>query len=453
MALLIAVVLIPLWFKLRKDFIGGLCYAIGILLIFTTLVRIEMPGALPQLTIQRFVILLLFLAWLRHPERRSLREVPFSRLMAIWASLAFISLLGAVDPVAGVKRYLEFVLELFVFYFIVATTLSSREDALRLLRSTVIALSIVAVLAVIERNSGVNVVDRFVGSDPEALPTRDVRVTYRHRILFGAGMAMAVPLAAAMIGLATTKFRRVLAMATVLLTMVACYYSMSRGPWLGVVCAAMVMVIFGSFAVRKPILIVAMLSVLVLLANSGVRETLFRSASDTVDTDSFKGGTFQYRLELWRVAFNGIKGSPWRMLFGNGPAAGLNQTINWELSYRQKEYRIESWDNDLAYSLFQYGVPGVLATVLLYGGVVWYLLGLTRRSSGPQRDLFVCLCASTVVLFFMMSNVHIFARQLYYLFWTVAAVGFALSRFAPKEISKEQVTPAREFEFTTGPSV
>lgn len=36
---------------------------------------------------------------------------------------------------------------------------------------------------------------------------------------------------------------------------------------------------------------------------------------------------------------------------------------------------------------------------------------------------FICLCASTLALFFMMSNVLIFARQLYYLFWTLTALG------------------------------
>lgn len=432
MALLIVAVLVPLWIFLRQDFIRGLAYAVVILLTFTPLVRIETPGDLPELPLQRLIILSLAVAWMRHPHRRSLREVPFAGLMAGWAGVALISLVGAVDLVAGVKRYLEFVFELFVFYFILATTLHSREDALRLLRAAVLALSIVATLAIVERYTGLNMVDRFIGQDPESRVLRDVRVTYRHRILLGAGLAMAFPLAAAMTQLATKRLHRLLAWLAFGAMAAGCYFSMSRGPWLALILAALVLIAFGGRALRKPLMVAGVAVVLVLLSHPGVYGTLFNKAADTVDTDSFKGGTFQYRLELYSVAYEGIKRSPWRLCFGNGPAAGLHQSIEWELSYRGKNYNIASWDNDFAYALFQYGFLGLAVTLALYGRVAGRLLVLARQSSGRQRDLFVCLCASALALFFMMSNVHIFARQLYYLFWTVAAVGFTIAEAATK---------------------
>ncbi len=427
MLLLILAVLVPLWVRMRKDFVGALCYAIVILLTFPTVIRIEMPGSLPQLTVQRLVILSLFVGWFSLRDRRPIREVPFRGLMAGWACLALVSLIGAVDQVAGIKRYLEFVLELFVFYFILATTLKDRADAFRLLRSAVIGISIVASLAIAERYTGINVVDRFIGADPEASYGRDVRVTYRHRILLGAGMAMGFPLAMAMIHLASTKARRWLAWMALAMMMAACYYAMSRGPWLAAFLAVAVMIVFGTVTLRKPLMILGTAALLILVARPGVLETLSGYASATVNTDSFKGGTFQYRLELWTVAWNGISHSPWRLLLGNGPAAGLNRSIDWKLSYRGRDYNIESWDNDLAYSLFQYGILGLIITLTLYGRIAWQLLATARASPGVQRDIYVCLCASAVVLLFMLSNVHIFARQLYYLFWALTAIGFALA--------------------------
>lgn len=428
MILCILALLVPLWLRLRRDFIAGLSYAVVVLVACTTLLRIETPGALPELTIQRLIFLSLVVAWFRNPTRRPIRSAMLSGWILIWAFFASISLLGAVDPIAGVKRYLESTFELFLFYFILATTLNTKSDALRILRSACLGLAIVAGLAIVEKYSGVNVVDRFVAADPEVKLLRDVRATYRHRILLGTGMAMGWPLALALIRLAPTTLHRRLGWITLSALLASCYFSMSRGPWLAAMLAGLVLAAFGSSMVRKPLAIVAALSLAVLLLMPGVRGQLFRSASDTIDSSSFKGGTFQYRLELWVVAFEGIKDSPWRFLFGNGPAAGLNQKIEWQLSYRGKDYSIFSWDNDFAYALFQYGFLGLTATLIVYGSVAWKLLAAARRTSGIHRDLFVCLCASTLALFFMMSNVHIFARQLHYLFWTISAVGFVAIR-------------------------
>jgi len=97
------------------------------------------------------------------------------------------------------------------------------------------------------------------------------------------------------------------------------------------------------------------------------------------------------------------------------------------LSYRGgKDFVVESWDNDFAYTLYQYGFIGLFVTLLLYSTIAWRLLAYARQLKGPDRNLFACLAMSALVLFFMMSNVMIFARQLYYLLWTAVAVGFAI---------------------------
>lgn len=425
MAVLILAVLIPLWIKLRKDFVGGLAYAVVILISFTGLVRVQTPGNLPELTIQRLIFLSLFAFWILKPDRGTIRGIPLFGWITAWAVFALFSLLGAVDLVAGLKRYLEAVFELFLFYFILATTVRGREDALRILRAACLGVSLVALMAIFEKYSGIYLVARFIAEDPEAGP-RMVRATYRHRILLGTGMAMGWPLAIGIMMLARTSSGRRLAWLAAFAMLAACYFSKSRGPWLAAIVSGMVLGIFGPASVRKPLAIVGILTISVLLLMPGVRGSLFRSAADTLDSNSFKGGTFLYRLELWSVAMEGIKDSPWRLLFGNGPAAGLNQTIDWELSYRGKDYGIYSWDNDFAYALFQYGFLGLLATLVVYGSVAWRLLAAARRNSGIERGVYVCLSASALALFFMMSNVHIFARQLHYLFWTVTAVGFSL---------------------------
>lgn len=424
--LLVILLLIPLWIKLRRDFISGLSYAVVILIASTHLLQIRTPGDLPHLTIHRLILLSIALAWLFKPDRASIKSAPLAGWIMTWTCLAFFSLLRTEDTTAGTKRFLEFAFELFLFYFILATTLHTREDGLRLLRAAVLGLFLVALMAAFEKYTAINLAEHYLGIDPEDAGTRrDVRATYRHRILLGTGMAMGWPLALALLRLAPARRQRWFAWIAIAAMLAACYYARSRGPWLGAILAGGLIFCFGSAAIRRPIFLIGILAAFVLISRPGVWANIFGLASATLDADSFKGGTFQYRLELWNVAWEGIRNSPWSILFGNGPASGLNQAISWDLSYRDTDFMISSWDNDFAYALFQYGVLGLLVTLVVYGSVAWRLWRESRHTDGIQRDLFICLCASAMVLFFMMSNVTIFARQLHYLFWTITAVAWA----------------------------
>jgi O-antigen ligase len=428
MLLVMLLLLVPLWVRLHKDFVGGLSYAVVVLIACTPLLRIQTPGVLPELTIHRLILISILGFWLAGGGfRRPLGGVPLRQHILVWALATFISLLGSSDFVFGVKRYLDFVLELFLFYFLVATKLRDREDAIRVLKAAVIGLAIVALLAFIERYRGFNVADWLVGFDEESSLRRDVRVTYRHRILLGTAMAMGWVLVLGLTRISGTALRRRWWLWPSLAAMLgACYFGMSRGPWLAVILSGGVLAVFGSNGMRKRLVLLGLLGVLLFAARPGVFGTLSGYAEMTVDIDSHKGGTFQYRLELWRVAVREIAGSPWRILFGHGPGAGAGQSIDWSLSYRDRDHAIESWDNDFAYALFQYGFVGLFATLVLYAAIPWRLLLHARRLQGAERDLFVCLGATALALFFMMSNVMIFARQLYYLLWLVTAAGFVI---------------------------
>ena len=395
-----------------------------ILIACTHFLRIPLPGALPELTIHRIIIISLFVAWIRRPKEIALRDVPLARHILIWSGIAFISLLGSIDHATSIKRYFDYVLEFFLLYFILSTTVRDRGSAFRILRSAGIGLFIVAGLAFLEKYAGINVVERFILT--EAVPLGDVTATYRHRILLGTGMAMAWPLAFWFSANESTTKDRVKWWVCLVAVLSACYFSRSRGPWLAAVLAGFVIFAFGSVLTRKRLLVVLALAAVILLARPGVLGTITGLAEATTDTESLKGGTFLYRLELWRVAVSEVAESPWRLLFGYGPGTGATQAVQWDLSYRDREFAVTSWDNDFAYSLFQYGFLGLIATFVLYGTLAWRLLSHGRKLAGQERDFFVCLAACTLVLFFMMSNVMIFARQLYYLLWTVAALGYIL---------------------------
>lgn len=428
---LILILLIPLWFRLRKGMVHGLAYAVPLLLVLTTLLRIRTPDAFPEITAHRLILISLAVGWWFHRrDLKPLNSVPLALPIKLWTIICFISLLGSINLALGTKRFLDFVLELFLYYFIVASSIQRREDAIKILGSTVFGITIVAILAIIERQTGFNLADFVAGSDPDAYSTREIRVTYRHRILLGSVMAMGYVLALAQVRIQFSQGNRfaLVSRISVLLMLAACYFALSRGPWLATAIAGVVLLFLGSFSLKRQISLIALVAILALLAKPGVISTLAGYANATLDSSSFKGGTFQYRLELWSVAADAISSSPWRFLFGFGPGSGAAQSIEWSLSYRDYDFAIQSWDNDFAYAMYQYGILGMVATLVIYASIPFRLLSQARLHNETDRDVLICLGAATIVLFFMMTNVMIFARQLYYLLWTITAIGFTLIR-------------------------
>ncbi len=423
--LLLAALLLPLCWKLRGNFANGVAYAVFLCVSVSTFVRIPLPGSLPQLTIFRLVLLILFFFWLRRPELRArLSSLPYTKWFWLWGLSNLLSLLfTTVGFLPSLKRYLDFVLEVWGFYLIVGTSIQTREQALRVLNAAACGLGVVACLAFIEKYSGFNPVAYIAPPDEETPMFRDVVATYQHRILLGTGMAMGLPLAFGLSTQAGIAWRRGLLLILALLLAGSCYFAQSRGPWLGAALAAMVLVFLGSAQIRRQLVPLGFLAVAVLLARPGVYRTLFDSAKVTADADSFKGGTFKYRLELWNVAWDQVSQSPIRFFLGYGPGCGLERDIEWELSYRGKTMVIESWDNHYAYDLFQSGILGLFARLILYFVVIRSLYRAYREASPADRDLLAALLASALVLVFMMSNVLIFSKQLNFLFWTIACVG------------------------------
>ncbi len=431
MLIAILAILVPLWILLRKDFVKGLAFAIYFWVCMTTLLRIQLPGALPVLTIHRLMLIVVVVAWLVRRPQAVPQSMPLRGCFVLWFLAGVVSLVSTqIDFTTSLKTFLDFVLEIFIFYMVASTSLKTGEDALRVLHAAWLGLLTVALLAAVERYTGFNPVFQFIPDASAMLGGQHfVVATYQHRILLGAAMAMGVPL--------TFMLRETYrAMGKKLrffwiglgLLIAGSYFALSRGPWLGLLLACGIMFAMGSRPVRKTVAVLALFAVLTLLTRPGIVGTLGHFVEDTTDTSSFKGGTAAYRLELWRVAFHEISKSPWEFLFGYGPSAGSEIQLDWISSYSGKREVIESWDNNFAYILFQYGFVGLMAALLLYFKGLAMFYSEWRRSWPPWRDILACLLATAAVLVWMMTNVLIFAKQLHFLYWTVIAAGFVIVR-------------------------
>lgn len=444
---IILVILVTLWVFLRRDFVKGLAFAVFFWVSMTTWLRIQPPGNFPALTIHRLMLMVVVVAWSLRGGWRRVRSIPLRGCFAFWFLANLVSMFCTeITFATSFKDFLDFVLEIYLFYLVASTSIQSEPDAMRLLRAAWLGLILVAVIAVIQRHTGFNPVSFIPGSEHDSAGIRVIQSTYPHRILFGAAMSMGVPLTFALRAAWAAdgkKFRSF--WGVVGLFCLASYYGFSRGPWIGLALAIIVMVLMCSPKLRKELALIGVLGVVALVASPGVIRTLSHFINDTVDTSSFKGGTAEYRLELWRVAFHEVCQSPKRFLFGVGPSAGSEIQIEWVLSYRNELYLIDSWDNEFAYILYQSGFVGLLATLLLYFRGLQLIFSEWRNSWlwPARRDVLCCLVATAAILVWMMTNVYIFAKQLDYLYWTVVAAGVVIARSRPalQTESADQLNP------------
>lgn len=425
-------VLMTLAYQLARNYRKGLALAAAFLVSLSHHLMVITPGNLPNFPIHRLIIILLLAFWLPRKESlRRIRAVPGLLWFVLLGLTNLISVAFGLEMVNGVKEYLSFTFEFLLFYLMMATSLNHRSDALRVLRYVWGGLCIVALLAVFERRTGTNPMEWII-PDYKASYPYDILSTYPHRILFGAAMAMAFPIAIALAQ--GGKWQKAKYLFSALLIAAACYFSVSRGPWLGALAGVVILTAMGSLKMKKIMLVIFLAVLAVFVLRPGVWGTIHSLAEDTADASTAKGSTFQYRLELWKVAFREVTKSPIRFLWGYGPGSTGSLSLERDADAGTKEYW--SWDNHYAWLLLETGFLGLGAALMLYASFMNRMHLVWRRTRGPDRIVLVGLISSMMVLLFMMTNVMIFAQHLFYLFWILASAGIAMERTDPVQASQ-----------------
>lgn len=410
---------------LRRDFLSGLAFAVAVFVIVPHELTIVVPG-IPDLTLHRLFLLCLF-PFIPRLIRESAgwRRIPFFRSLMALAGAQLLSLAFSEQPLASLKYFLSFTFEVLIFYVILSLSIRSEEDAMKLLKAAAYGLGVVAFLATIQKYTGFDVFVRLTGS----LRTQSdlgVNATYAHRILLGYAMAMAISLVFVLLKDAEGSKQRFRLWALLLLSIGACYFSTSRGPWLGIIFGMAVLTLMRCVSL-KTIAVISGLTMLVLIARPGVWQTISGLSKETFEQDTLKGRSYSYRWRLWYVAYAEITKDPIRLLFGYGGESTESMDLS---GYFEREsggttilLGFTSWDNNFACNLIEFGVIGFGCEVLIYCAVLKQLLLGWRRSEGRYRYILAASTAVAAIYLFAMTNVYIFSPQLKYLFWTVVAIG------------------------------
>src|SRR5947207_14849946 len=116
------------------------------------------------------------------------------------------------------------------------------------------------------------------------------------------------------------------------------------------------MYVLGTRKVPKCMNVLPALSVFVIIARPGVRDTLRDLFMSTFDPDSYRGKSYYYRKELWPVAKSLAATSGTRTLFGHGGQTTETMDLYDRFEYGGNAHHtgFSSWSNNYACYLFEF---------------------------------------------------------------------------------------------------
>ncbi len=190
------------------------------------------------------------------------------------------------------------------------------------------------------------------------------------------------------------------------------------------------LLMLGTMKIRKWVILMSVVGAIALLLRPGVWETIYGLGNSTLDPTSHRGKSYNYRWELWKVAFHEISKSPARFLFGHGGQTTdfMDLADMFDFGGGTRKTGFTSWDSQYASDLMEFGVIGLLARIALYTQIMMALLKRWVRSGQEYRNLAAGIFLGVSLYLFAQTNVAMFSPQLNYLFWALVAIGSKLGK-------------------------
>ncbi len=410
-----------------------------LLLLFPFESQLSLPG-LFDLTTQRIVILslaVIYLMWgSAHDTVSRQSKLPLKYLLIFLLCWMTLSTVNSVVVSVSLKTVLSECFDFFLLYYICAKSLTSIGAVNRVLGAVVTAMAINSIFGILEVYQGWSVLSLFPTASHRfaglvGVVDRDARVqaTFGHAILFGAALAMAVPIALYLLSMAETRKQRVLLWVAIILMFVNLYKTMSRGPWMAAVFAVVAVLTFGGTRMRRYVAVIAVLTVVTLVVRPGVFSSIQNLYGETLDPETAQGGSYQWRYALYDIAFRHLNNDLGRALWGYGPESFYY--LGWKGEFQGAVVPFESCDSSVAALMIETGYVGLLIVALLLIRAALTAYRQYRRMEGPGQLLCLVLLVDIVSFGFLMTNVAIFGwGQQSYLIWILLAIAMTHPRLA-----------------------
>lgn len=208
-------------------------------------------------------------------------------------------------------------------------------------------------------------------------------------VVFGGYLSVMIPLLLAL-AVVTAHRNRVLWLAAACLSYVAIVFTLTRAAWLGVALGTVVLVGgHGGGQVRRVVAVsvacAALVAGTILFTVVGSSARVGSRVASTVDPSS---GSLAQRLYIWERTITLVRARPW---LGWGLDT-LGEVFPYDRPALVKLFGvrpviIDKAHNDVLQVAVSVGVPGALAYIAIWAGVVIAAVRLTRRESGSARIL------------------------------------------------------------------
>jgi hypothetical protein len=445
------ILLVFLWIALTRSLEAALPFVTFVLVLMPDQAHISLPGMF-DLTTQRIVILTLAVLYLVLRRRGSTRAMatPLGWLILAQLVWAVISTANSIVPVLSLKKLLSQSLEYYLLYFIFTRTVTQVRTVHRILHAMVAAIFVCCVFGVIQAYTGWAVTDlfpqdlgRYAGVVFEK-SERGLRVwsTFPHAILFGAAIAVLMPVALYLLATAKTVKQKAWLWAAVFLMFLNIYKTSSRGPWLALALGSMVLFAFGPRLVRRSLLGIGVLSVVVLMTRPGIWRSIDEMYVQTLNPNSMLGKSYEYRYALRGVAQQALARDPTRALWGYGMESFYY--LNLRADFAGRLYYYQSCDSTWIEFMVETGYVGLFLIALLLLKAAWLAWSGFRKLPKPQRYLSLVLCIGICTYYFAMLSVDMYSwGQEGFILWAFIALSVVYVRLESCRVPQEEVAVER----------
>jgi hypothetical protein len=419
--------------------------------------RIAVPGVF-DLTSSRIAIITFAVLYLALGKKgggaESRQRTPLKLLMLLTIGWGLISTANSIVFTTSLKTVISQLCDYYLVYYVFLKVITKREIIHKILKAMVAAVVLCCLFGYFEIQLQWSVMSLFPagvsragllvqGSMVDFERGLRIRAVFPHPILFGTALALAIPLAFYLLGVAERGMQKAYLSLAIMAMFWCIYKTMSRGPWLAVALSLALLPMFSSARTRKHLLVISLLAVSVLVIRPGVRETIQNQYLATFDPDTARGQSYKGRWDLLRMCRESISRDFGRTLWGNGPESFFFLRLQAE-NGEGHIVPVTSCDSSWFMAIAEVGYVGLFLLAALLMRALIITFNTFRKMPRPSRDLCGALFVSQVAFFFMMTNVACYGwGQQSSMFWILTALAVACPRaisgqsFRPRETSAQ----------------
>lgn len=419
--------------------------------------QIPIPG-LFGLTAWRLAVVTLVICNFAFPGKRpeGVRpsSTPLKYLIFLHIAWSLVACFNSIVPAMSFKKVLGIIFEYYVVYWIFYQRISSTETIRRIVKGMVSAMAVTTIFGAYEGYTGWSVLSWFptaatrfaTGIDQE----RGIRAqsTFPHAILYGAAIAMALPLLLEWMATSKTFFRKAILWAAMMLMFLCLYKTSSRGPWVASIFGFLLVFAYAQSKVRKYMVIIGLMCITVMVVRPGVYDTIKGFYEATFDPESPMGSSYEYRYALKDVSVHALDRSTGRQLWGYGPESFYFLHLTGPFLGKE-EHKFESCDSEWIDSMVETGYVGFAIFATLLGSAAFLIFWTAWKARGPDRYLCWIFSVNVIQYYWMMLSVAMYAwGQNGYMLWMIIAMGLATRKLQSQSVQAPVAisVPKRDLE-------